>query len=349
MRPARFAVRTAGRDRRFMDRMQQIREWVSACYPGQVPSIAVASTDASFRRYFRVNHAAGTAIVMDAPPEREDVAPWLAVRERLAAAGVRVPQLYAAAPEHGLLLIGDLGLSHLADLLDVASAPELYRTAVDTLIAIQTGADASALAPYDAAFLRSELDLFPAWYLTRHLGIELTQTERARLDEVFARLLAKHLAEPTVFVHRDFHSRNLLRPDGVAEFAVIDFQGALRGPLSYDLVSLLRDAYVSWDEEFVIDQAVRYWERARRAGLPVRADFADFYCDFEWMGVQRHLKILGIFARLHHRDGKDGYLQHMPRVIAYLRTACSRYAALGLIARLLDRAENRQAQTGYTF
>jgi aminoglycoside/choline kinase family phosphotransferase len=195
--------------------------------------------------------------------------------------------------------------------------------------------------------LARELAIFPDWYVAKHLGITLTVAQRATLDSAFRQILDSALKQPHVYVHRDFHSRNLMvsQPNP----GVLDFQGAVYGPISYDLVSLLRDAYIDWSEEQELDWAVRYWERAREARLPVAEDFGDFWRDFEWMGVQRHLKILGIFARLAHRDGKHAYLADLPRVMRYLRRACDRYRALGPLLQLLDELEARQPVVGYTF
>ena len=194
------------------------------------------------------------------------------------------------------------------------------------------------------------MQLFPEWYVGRHKGVSLSAAEQQTLRTVFDRILTVNLAEPKVFVHRDFHSRNLmLIEDGGANPGVIDFQDAVYGPLSYDLVSLFKDAYLRWDEEFTLDLLIRYWEMARSLGLPVRAQFDDFHRDFEWMGVQRHLKILGIFARLYHRDGKDGYLADLPLVMDYLRRACRRWRDLGPLLKLLERLEPEDVQVGYTF
>jgi hypothetical protein len=207
-------------------------------------------------------------------------------------------------------------------------------------VRIQAASRPGQLPPYDRVLLKRELDLFPDWYVARHLNIELTPAQRQTLADAFEKILAVNLAEPPVYVHRDYHSRNLMMT--TPNPGIIDFQDAVYGPISYDLVSLLRDAYVEWPEELVLDWAVRYWEKARRAGLPVRADFADFYRDFEWMGVQRHIKVLGIFARLCHRDGKQGYVNDMPLVARYLRAACARYRDLGPLLKLLDQLENPQ-------
>lgn len=259
-----------------------------------------------------------------------------------------MPQVLARDLERGFLLLSDLGsTTYLAALAAGTDADELYRAAIDTLIAIQRASRPGSLPAYDRALLQRELDLFPDWYIGKHVPIDFGDTDRNMLAGVFEKILAVNLAEPAVFVHRDYHSRNLMVTDHSP--GIIDFQDAVHGPISYDLVSLFKDAYIEWPEEQAIDWLARYWEKARKAGLPVRSDFGAFFRDYEWMGVQRHIKVLGIFARLKHRDGKDGYLKDMPLVAKYLRAACARYGELTPLLRLLDRLENRQAQVGYTF
>lgn len=332
-----------------VERIEQIRGWLAAQCPGQTFNLAPASADASFRRYLRVTFADGTTrIIMDAPPAHEDIRPWLRVQQLLHAAGVHVPDVLAEDLQNGFLLLDDLGsTTYLAALNESSNADTLYRAALDTLITIQQASRPDALPVYDRALLKRELDLFPDWYIGRHATFPFDATQRNALDAVFEKILAVNLAEPCVFVHRDYHSRNLMVAGH--QPGVIDFQDAVYGPISYDLVSLLKDAYIEWDEERTLDWLVRYWEKAKRAGLPVRADFGEFFRDYEWMGVQRHVKVLGIFARLYHRDGKDGYLANMPLVAKYLRAACARYGELTPLLRLLDKLENRQVQVGYTF
>ena len=329
--------------------MEQIRDWLAAQFPERNFNLAPASADASFRRYLRATFDDGTSlVVMDAPPTHEDVRPWLHVQRLFRAAGAHVPEVLAEDIERGFLLLSDLGsTTYLTALNDGANSDPLYRAAIDTLIDIQRSSQPATLPAYDRSLLKRELDLFPDWYIGRHITIDFSTAERNTLETVFEKILAVNLAEPAVHVHRDYHSRNLMvcgdKP------GVIDFQDAVHGPITYDLVSLLKDAYVEWEEEQCLDWLARYWEKARKAGLPVRADFGDFFRDYEWMGVQRHIKVLGIFARLCHRDGKDAYLKDMPLVAKYLRAACARYSELGPLLRLLDKLENRQAQAGYTF
>jgi hypothetical protein len=334
-------------------RFAQLVAWAAATLATDDFVIAPASADASFRRYFRITPGRSIAlaadgaslIAMDAPPEKEDSRPFIHVAALLRAAGVHAPQVLAADLDHGFLLLTDLGNRTYLAALDATSAAGLYSDAIDALIRWQCASRDGELAPYDAALLQRELDLFPDWYIAKHLGATLAPAQAQVLARAFRQILDNNLAQPRVFVHRDYHARNLMvtQPNP----GVLDFQDAVHGPITYDLVSLLRDAYIAWDEERQIDWAARYWERARRAGLPVAPDFGDFWRDFEWMGVQRQLKVLGIFARLWHRDGKAGYLADMPRVMAYLRAACARYSALGPLLRLLDELEGRQSTVSY--
>lgn len=342
-----------------MQRLETLTAWLAATQPGRPFELAPASADASFRRYFRVRFADGgpSRIVMDAPPAHEDCRPWLHAAGLFRAAGAHVPEVLAQDLEQGFLLLSDLGsttyLSALKDQDDAQRAAHLYADALGTLAAMQAASRPGVLPEYDRALLTRELMLFPEWYVARHKGVSLNDSEKASLQAAFERILAVNLAEPQVFVHRDFHSRNLmlLEPgDGRGPNpGVIDFQDAVYGPISYDLVSLFKDAYIRWDEEFILDLLIRYWETAKKLGLPVREQFADFHHDYEWMGVQRHLKVLGIFARLYHRDGKEGYLADMPLVMDYLRRACKRWRDLGPLLKLLDRLEPEETRVGYTF
>src|SRR5690606_1503742 len=250
-------------------------------------------------------------VAMDAPPEREDCRPFVRVAALLAEAGVHAPTVHAQDLEQGFLLPSDLGTTTYLAALDEQRAPALFADATEALVRWQLATRPGTLPPYDEALLRRELSLFPEWYLGRHLGVELGPAERHALEQVFDALVRSALAQPRVFVHRDYMPRNLMvcEPNP----GVLDFQDAVHGPITYDFVSLMRDAFISWDEEQVLDWTVRYWERARRAGLPVDADFGEFWRSFEWMGLQRHLKVLGIFARINYRDGKAKYLADTPR------------------------------------
>jgi len=335
-------------------RLIALQSWLATHFADGAFTLAPASEDASFRRYFRVTFADARAplIVMDAPPGKEDCRPFLHVAGLFAAAGAHVPRVHAENLAEGFLLLEDLGgITYLSRLGsagdDAAVADRLYAAAIDALVAIQKSGSAADLAPYDRALLERELALFPDWYVARHLGMTMAPADARLLAGAFEIIVANNLAQPRVHVHRDYHSRNLMVCDPLP--GVLDFQDAVCGPITYDLVSLLKDAYIAWDEERVIDWCVRYWEKARKAGLPVCADFAVFYRDFEWMGVQRHLKVAGIFARLAHRDGKQGFLADLPLVLDYLSRACARYRELGPLAALLDRLHERQPKAGYTF
>ncbi|MCL2872737.1 MAG: phosphotransferase [Betaproteobacteria bacterium] len=338
-------------------RAAALAAWLDAQFDGAAYAMTPASADASFRRYFRVTFPSSppvsqagrpSLIVMDAPPDKEDCRPFIKVAGLLRGCGVNAPEIFAQDVAQGFLLLADLGDTTYQTALERgANAQALYRDAITALAAFQR-IEAPALPAYDEALLRRELDLFPDWFVARHCGHEWRDAERAMLERTFALLIAAARTQPQVFVHRDYHVRNLM---DVAENrpGVLDFQDAVVGPITYDLVSLLRDAYVAWDEEQQLDWAIRYWERARAVGLPVAARFDDFWRDFEWMGVQRHLKVVGIFARLWHRDGKNAYLADVPRVLGYLRQACARYTELMPLLRFLDVLEKREPVIGYTF
>jgi aminoglycoside/choline kinase family phosphotransferase len=330
-----------------MDRLDELRKWIAVQMPAANSALAPASEDASFRRYFRLSHGGGTVIVMDAPPPHENCAAFVQVAELFRAAHVNVPTILAQDLARGFLLLSDFGSTTFLDALNAESASQLYEHAIDALICIQSASRSDVLPPYDEALLLREVELFPQWYVARHRGMTLTRGQAEALEQACARVIARNLAEPRVYVHRDYHSRNLMLTN--PNPGILDFQDAVYGPLSYDLVSLLRDAYVEWPEERVLDWAVRYWQKARSRGLPVREDFAEFYRDFEWMGVQRHLKVLGIFARLYHRDGKNRYLNDLPLVLRYLERTARRYRELSPLARVLDEIHSRPTAHGYTF
>ncbi len=328
------------------DRLALLRDWLQEQLPEEPLDLEPASADASFRRYFRIRRGDGSSLIaMDAPPAQENCQPFLHVAALLHEAGVNVPLIRAQDTARGFLLLSDLGGCTYLDQLrqwreDTGAShsgdiDHLYRDALEALVTIQQADLARNLPDYDRALLMRELRLFPEWYVAKQLGITLSSAQQAVLHAAFAAIVDNNLAQPRVFVHRDYHSRNLMvcSPNP----GILDFQDAVHGPLTYDLVSLLRDAYVAWEEALVIEWCVRYWEAARRAGLPVAADFAVFYRDFEWMGVQRQLKVVGIFARLAFRDGKRGYLGDQPRVLGYLLATCRRYRDLGGLARLLDQ------------
>jgi aminoglycoside/choline kinase family phosphotransferase len=332
-----------------MQRQKQLTDWLTGLYPNETFTLAPASADASFRRYFRATFAGGTTkVVMDAPPQQEDCKPFLHVGKLFEDAGTHVPHVYAQDLEQGFLLLSDLGNTTYLQGFPSGNPGQLYGDATDALIKIQLASKENELPPYDEALLRRELNLFPEWYIAKHLGVTLTAKQQAKLEEVFVRILANNLAQPCVYVHRDYHSRNLMLIEENNP-GILDFQDAVFGPITYDLASLFKDAYIRWEEEEIMDWLIGYWEKARTAGLPVREDFGEFYRDYEMMGVQRHIKVLGIFARLYHRDGKDGYLKDMPLVMDYLRRACERYIDLKPLLNLLYELEPRATQTGYSF
>ena len=322
-----------------MDRYAHIQNWLKRQLHGRPFSLAPASADASFRRYFRVTLPDATLILMDAPPEQEDCRPFVHVAGLMAAAGLNVPALLAQDLEHGFLLMTDLGSTTYLAALNDDNADGLFRDATDALIRWQLATREGTLPPYDEALLRRELDLFPEWYIGRHLGIELGAQQRQSLETVFGLIIANNLAQPRTYVHRDYMPRNLMVT--VPNPGVLDFQDAVYGPITYDVASLFKDAFISWDEQRVIDWTIRYWERARSAQLPVAGDFGEFYRDLEWMGLQRHLKVLGIFARICHRDGKPAYVKDTPRFLAYVRAVSERYGSLSPLLRLLDQIADR--------
>jgi aminoglycoside/choline kinase family phosphotransferase len=338
-------------------RAEAFGRWLDAVAPthGLLPdSLAPASADASFRRYFRIRSAAGSFIVMDAPPDKEDSRPFVQVATLMAQAGVHAPRVLEWESEHGFMLLDDLGRRTMLEVLDpenpVAAMPR-YRQAIDALVAWQLSSRPGVLPVYDEALLRRELALFPDWYLGRHRGVALEGSDAATLASAFDQIVARNLASPQVFVHRDFMPRNLMvdDKDAAAPLGVLDFQDAVYGPVTYDIASLMRDAFISWDEDLILDVTVRYWQTARKAGLPVGDDFGAFYADVEWMGLQRHLKVAGIFSRITLRDGKPNYLADTPRFMAYIRKTCDRYRALGPMLKVLDRIEGTEEPTGYAF
>jgi N-acetylmuramate 1-kinase len=330
------------------DRLRALDAWLRAQLPGEAFRLEPASSDASFRRYFRVflESPARTFIAMDAPPERENSRPFVHVAQLLRAAGLNAPQVHAHDFDQGFLLVTDLGTTSYLAALDTSNASRLLGDATTALVRWQAASRQGELPAYDEALLRREVALFPDWYVARHLGVELTAAQREAFERVVREVIARNLAEPRVFVHRDYMPRNLMVCD--PNPGILDFQDAVHGPISYDVACLHRDAFVSWDEEIVLDGTIRYWEKARAAGLPVRSDFADFWKDVEWMGVQRHLKVAGIFARLNYRDGKDMYLGDTPRFIGYLRHAATRYRELAPLATLLDELEGATPRARYT-
>lgn len=330
-------------------RLDPLRNWLKALQPKwqlDLDTLAPASADASFRRYFRIeskNPDFGTLIVMDAPPQHEPLDAFIQVDFLMLAAGLNVPKILEQNAADGFLLLNDLGNETYLMALNEHSANALYQDATDALMKMQLASKPDVLPNYDRALLQRELDLFPEWYLHKHLGIELNTQQQAQLKQSFELIIENNLAQAKVYVHRDYHSRNLM-VTSVNNPGVLDFQDAVYGPITYDAASLWRDAYIAWPEERVIDWVVKFWEQGRKAGLPMPEDFGHFYRDFEWMGLQRHLKVLGIFARLFHRDGKNGYLKDIPLVLEYAIATANRYIELKPLARILESTRITHSQ-----
>ncbi|GAA3984372.1 phosphotransferase [Comamonas faecalis] len=332
---------------------------VGAAHGLQPATLRPASADASFRRYLRIDNAQGESlIVMDAPPANEDCRPFVHVQALMQGAGLRVPEILDWDEAQGFMLLTDLGAQTAIEQLDPTRPQDAfawYAQALDILIDWQKASQPGALPAYDEALLRRELQLFPDWYLARHRQVQLDEVQQVVLAKAFSTIVAHNLATPSVYVHRDFMMRNLMVGEG-GRLGVIDFQDAVCGPITYDIASLMRDAFISWEEDFVIDLTVRYWEKARKAGLLGAAsshgwgaDFGEFYRAVDWMALQRHLKVAGIFARLTLRDGKPKYLADAPRFIGYIRATCARYRELAPLLHLVDQIEGTQAAAGYAF
>jgi len=320
------------------ERRTRLEHWLATQLRGERFSLTPASEDASFRRYFRATLEDGRSFVaMDAPPEKEDCGPFVRIARLLTDAGVHAPVVHAQDLGAGFLLLSDLGTrTYLAE-LTAATAGALMSDAIDALIRWQLASRPGELPAYDEALLRREMNLFPEWYVARHRRKTLTASQAETLERIFALLVRSALAQPAVYVHRDYMPRNLMVSE--PNPGVLDFQDAVMGPITYDVVSLMRDAFISWEEEQVLDWTARYWEKAKRAKLPVESDFGEFWRAFEWMGLQRHLKVLGIFARINYRDGKPKYLADTPRFLAYARPVAQRYRELAPLNQLLDEVE----------
>lgn len=339
-------------------RLDLLLAWLASLSPDyglQLNSLRPASSDASFRRYFRIDTHQAPLIIMDAPPSHEDCQPFITIAHKLSHVGLNVPKILEHHIPEGFLLLNDLGeqtyYQHLQHAIEASELESIYRDALRALVTMQQ-ADASDLPVYDSQRLIDELSLFPEWYVKQHHQTELSDAEAGQLQKIFTHLVAHNAKQAQVFVHRDFHSPNLMLCTSELHGSnpgIIDFQDALLGPISYDLVSLVMDARTTWEEPQQLDWAIRYWEMARAAKLPVPADFADFHLDYEYMGLQRNLRILGVFARLAIRDKKTHYLQHIPRVNAYVRQVANRYIVLKPLLRLLNRLDNIETKMGYTF
>ncbi len=340
-------------------RGQAFAQWlagIAGAHQLQPGSLRIASADASFRRYLRIDTLSGTPrIIMDAPPDKEDCKSFAHVAQLLAQAGLLAPEVLAWDEPQGFMLLTDLGSDTMMAQINRgdpnANLPR-YLQAIDALLLLQTASKPGVLPPYDAALLQRELGLFPDWYIGKHRGYVSSLQQRATLDSTFALIVERNLAAPSVYVHRDFMPRNLML-SSADRLGVLDFQDAVYGPISYDIASLMRDAFLSWDEEFILDVTIRYWEKARKLGLMDydgwASDFGAFYRAVEWMGLQRHLKVAGIFARLTLRDGKPQYLQDTPRFLHYIRTACGRYRELGPLLKVIDEVEGTENTIGWSF
>lgn len=335
------------------NRLPCVLAWIETLadkYAIRPDSLRPASADASFRRYFRVEtQHERSLIVMDAPPTQESIDSFVQVDGLMKDAGLRVPELLEVDKDQGLILMEDLGKQTYLDVLTEENAAKLMDMATTELVKWQLASKPGILPEYNDVVLRRELDLFPEWYVSRHRGFNMTDMQRKIIQKTFDKLVAQNLSQSRVFVHRDFMPRNLMAPVGDQAPGILDFQDALYGPVSYDIASLLRDAFISWGESFVLDVTIRYWEKARRAGLPVPQDFGEFWKDVEWMGMQRHLKVLGIFARINYRDGKPKYLEDTPRFLHYVRQTANRYDELKPINWLLDHFEEVKSKGAYTF
>lgn len=329
-------------------RLEQLEQWLAGLFGARDFTIAPASADASFRRYFRVSRQGQTWIAMDAPPGKEDMGPYIHVAAMLAEVGVNAPKVLHRDEVQGFLLNTDLGSrTYLAELEEGGDAERLYRDAIEALVAIQARAGklARELPPYDEALLRREMGLFPEWFCKKHLGLELSEDEVVGVANTFDTLVAEALSQPRVFVHRDYHSRNLMVTDSTSKTpggqgpnpGILDFQDAVLGPVTYDLVSLLRDSYVAWPLERVHAWIKQFRGSAQRSGVDVGANAAQFQRWFDLMGVQRQLKVLGIFARLYHRDGKPGYLKDLPRTLSYVRQVTKNYRDLEFLTAFIEQ------------
>ena len=327
-------------------RLEQLQIWVAGALQAPVVRLEPASEDASFRRYFRGFVGQRSYIVMDAPPPQEDCRPFVRIAGLLNDAGVHAPEVLAQDLARGFLLLSDLGRQTYLDVLNADSADALFTDAIAALIQWQRASQPDMLPAYSRTLLRRELNLFPDWYVERHLNITLTAAEHETLESSFTLLEDGALVQPKVYVHRDYMPRNLML--STPNPGVLDFQDAVYGPITYDIVSLLKDAFISWEEHQVHAWRRQYWQRAKQVGLQVQ-EFAEFERAFDWMGLQRHLKVLGIFARINYRDGKTGYLKDTPRFLNYVRETGKLYKEFRPLLKLLDalesRGQNRMAAT----
>ena len=319
-----------------MTRYELLTQWSKEFFDDQF-TIEPASNDASFRCYYRINTNKKSFIAMDAPPDKEDISSFLAIGEKLHQDDIRVTNLYEINSSLGFILMEDFGKTTYGDALTLKNSDELYKNALSTLVTIQKNCHYKDISSYTSGLLLNEMSLFEDWYLNKYKKIILNSSEKNDLRKIFNMIIRSNVNQQRCFVHRDFHCRNLMLIDGEVGPGIIDFQDAVNGPISYDLVSLLKDAYFELKEDFILDMVIRYWEAMIKARLITKNEFADFFKSFEWMGVQRHLKILGIFARLYFRDNKDQYLNNLPLVEKYLKDTTQRYQELFPLRDILNK------------
>lgn len=329
-----------------MSRIDTLKKWVAKQCGQPFLQWTALVPDASVRRYYRAYFPNKSYVVMDSPIELVPVEPFLCIANLLKNHGFKVPEIVAVEPQEGFVLLSDLGDLNYQEAMKQHEPTKLYSQAIDSLIKIAQ-VETVALPLYDEAFLERELALCETWYFNQYLDISLNDEQQRQWKNAKSLLIKKILQQPTVFMHRDFHCRNLMWHEG--EIGILDFQDAVKGPLGYDLISLVKDAYIDFPEEFTLDLMVRFWEKAKKAGLPVESDFADFYQAIEWIGLQRHLKILGIFARLYVRDGNDRYLADISRVLHYIYQCTSRYHELRPLYNMLSRMHDLERMVGHTF
>ena len=329
-------------------RPELIDKWLHLVLKGRNFTLTDLAADAGARRYFRITLPKEASLVlMDAPVAHNDARQFTSIANLLASRGIHVPRVVHANFEDGLLLLSDLGDETYLSSLKSENANQLFDDATTVLVKMQTIDDVSLLSKYDAALMNQELALFNDWYIQKQLNIELDENTQDSLQNTLKIITERCVSQSSVLVHRDFMPRNLMvcgeNP------GILDFQDARIGPISYDVISLFKDAFISWEEEEILDWTIRYWEKARKASLPVPPDFGEFYKDLEWMGLQRHLKVLGVFSRLKHRDGKDHYISDAPRFLTYIRDVAQRYGALKPLIKILDQLEGKVQKIGHTF
>ena len=329
-------------------RYSRMRDWLIRDLDLADIKIVPLAADAGLRRYFRISpENRPTYVLMDAPTEHNDIKQFKYVAELIQSSGINSPEIISENAAEGFLILSDFGDTTYLKALDTNTADRLFDEAMDALVKWQVASNPTALPEYTEKILLSELNLFRDWYLAKHKGLILQDNKLTALNNVFQEIVARNRSENFVFVHRDFMPRNLM----VAENnpGVLDFQDALYGPISYDVISLFKDAFISWEEERVLDWIIKYWEKAKKASLPVPHDFGVFYEQVEWMGVQRHLKVLGIFARLKYRDGKSSYISDTPRFVSYILSMARRYQQLKPLVSVLEQVENSPSTAGFTF